>query len=263
MRKRKFLISAFLGALLFFTYTGCSSRTDSSGGFYYVARIVDGDTVELNTGEKLRYIGIDTAETREKVAGEWIYNPEDYAEEAKELNEGLVKGKRVRIEFDVDRKDKYGRLLGYVFVDNKFVNEELLAEGLAFLYTYPPNVRYVERLVAAQKKARRLARGFWKDIKTIDYRQAGNHIGEFVKIRGKVKDAVKTDSVLLLNFNEQKVKGFTAVIFTSNLKGFYRDGINPVDDYKDKQVEITGKVKLYKGPEIIVTHPSQIVIVGD
>lgn len=122
-----------------------------------VQRVVDGDTVVLTTGERVRYIGVDTPE---------MHHPkrpvEAYAREAKEFNRKLVEGKNIRLEFDLDRFDKYGRLLAYVYLrDGTFVNAELLAQGYAQLLTIPPNVKYTELFVQYQREAREAGRGLW------------------------------------------------------------------------------------------------------
>ena len=122
-----------------------------------VERVVDGDTVVLVGGERVRYIGVDTPE---------LHHPkkpvQPYAREAAEFNRRLVEGKKVRLEFDVDRRDKYNRLLAYVFLeDGRFVNAELLKEGYAQLLTFPPNVKYVDLFTGLQKQARENNRGLW------------------------------------------------------------------------------------------------------
>ena len=122
---------------------------------YLVVKVLDGDTVELSSGEKLRYIGIDTPE-----------KSDPYYAEAKSFNRELVEHKRITIEFDVQKKDKYGRLLGYIYVADTFVNAELLRAGLAVLYTYPPNVRYVDYFSELQKEARQQKKGLWSRIKS-------------------------------------------------------------------------------------------------
>jgi micrococcal nuclease len=111
----------------------------------------------LGTGERVRYIGVDTPE---------LHHPrkpvEAYAREAKEFNRNLVEHRAVRLEFDVERYDKYGRLLAYVFLpDGTFVNAELLRQGYANLLTIPPNVKYTELFVQAQRQAREGKRGLW------------------------------------------------------------------------------------------------------
>lgn len=115
-------------------------------------RVIDGDTIELASGEHVRYIGIDTPEMRPVEA---------WAEAATEANRKLVEGKTVRVVPGVQERDRYGRLLAYVWVDDVFVNEELVRQGYARVATYPPNVRYQERFLAAEREARRARRGLW------------------------------------------------------------------------------------------------------
>jgi micrococcal nuclease len=129
---------------------------------YQVVWVVDGDTIKIEGGQLVRYIGIDTPERRIHKEGRWKYEPEPYAEGAKELNEKLVKGRKVRLEFDVQKVDRFGRLLAYVYVDRVFVNEEMIRQGYAQLLTIPPNVRYVERFKKALLEARQRKRGLWK-----------------------------------------------------------------------------------------------------
>ena len=126
-----------------------------------VERIIDGDTVELAGGTRLRYIGIDTPESRRREGNRWIEDPQPYAKEATEANRRLVEGKKVRLEYDVEPYDRYGRTLAYVYVDSTFVNETLLRDGYAGLLTIPPNVRYVERFREVAKEAREANRGLW------------------------------------------------------------------------------------------------------
>jgi len=117
-----------------------------------VLRVIDGDTIVVEIDgrrERVRYIGIDTPEMndqREAIVAR--------AQDATGANERLVGGKAVRLEFDVQRRDKYGRLLAYVWVGDTMVNEELVREGFAELLTIPPNVKYAERLAEAHRAAR-------------------------------------------------------------------------------------------------------------
>lgn len=126
-----------------------------------VTGVIDGDTIEIEGGERVRYIGIDTPEIRRRGRRGWEYRPEPLAEDAKEYNRRLVMGRRVRLEFDVQERDRYGRLLAYVYVDGTLVNAELVRQGYAVLATYPPNVRYVERFRRLQAEAREAGRGVW------------------------------------------------------------------------------------------------------
>jgi micrococcal nuclease len=159
-KKRLILISALCVAAIFFVFRTFPRQKP---GEHVVARVIDGDTIELNSGDRVRYIGIDTPETRKKNAsGRWIYDPEAFGKEATELNRQLVEGKKIRLEFDIEKRDKYNRLLAYVFVGDVFVNARLVEEGLAQLLTIPPNVKYTDLFKKLQKKARGEKKGFWK-----------------------------------------------------------------------------------------------------
>jgi micrococcal nuclease len=122
-----------------------------------VTRVIDGDTIVLENGTKVRYIGIDTPETK---------NPrkpvEYFGKEASEANKKLVEGKKVRLEYDVQRTDKYGRTLAYVYLeDGTFVNACLVMNGLAQVSTYPPNVKYQDEFLELERYAREKKKGLW------------------------------------------------------------------------------------------------------
>ena len=121
-----------------------------------VKRVIDGDTFEIESGEKVRLIGIDTPETKHPRKG-----VEPFGKEASQMTKSLVENRNVLLEFDVDQRDRYGRLLCYVYYDNKFLNEELVKAGLAKVATYPPNVKYVDLFVAAQKEAQNKEKNIW------------------------------------------------------------------------------------------------------
>jgi micrococcal nuclease len=154
-RKRLFL-TGFI-SLFFFLASACSPDYSE----IKVLEVIDGDTIRLSGGSLLRYIGLDTPEVRTKQGGRFVYDPEPFSLEATEYNRQLVEGKSVRIEFDIETQDKYGRLLGYCFVDDTFVNAKLIEEGFAVIYTFPPNVKYVDEFRKLQNEARNDQRGLW------------------------------------------------------------------------------------------------------
>ncbi len=86
--------------------------------------------------------------------------------EATAFNRRLVEGRRVRLEYDVERFDRYGRVLAYVYVGDVMVNAELVKEGFAQPMTIPPNVTYAERFRELAAEARRLGRGLWRTTET-------------------------------------------------------------------------------------------------
>lgn len=127
-----------------------------------VRRVIDGDTIELADGQLVRYLGIDAPEVRRRVGDRWVVDPEPFAKAAMEANRRLVEGKTVRLEYDVQTHDRFGRLLAYVYVGDVMVNAELLREGFAQLLTIPPDVKYVERFRALVEEARQERRGLWR-----------------------------------------------------------------------------------------------------
>jgi micrococcal nuclease len=125
-----------------------------------VVRVVDGDTIHVRIGErveKVRYIGVNTPEVHHPTRG-----AEPGGREAAAVNRSLVEGKRVRLELDVQERDRYGRLLAYVWVGDLMVNAELLRRGYAQVMTVPPNVRYQGLFLQLQRDAREAGRGLWR-----------------------------------------------------------------------------------------------------
>lgn len=126
-----------------------------------VTRVIDGDTIELETGQTLRYIGINTPETKHP------RKPVEYmGQEAAARNKELVEDKRVRLEKDVSETDRYGRLLRYVYVGDTMINEQLVLEGYAQAATFPPDVKYQERFREAERQARENKVGLWGERPT-------------------------------------------------------------------------------------------------
>jgi micrococcal nuclease len=127
-----------------------------------VVRVVDGDTVHLllgDTEETVRLIGIDTPETHRPGTPVQCFGPE-----ATRFTAALLpKGTAVRLERDVEARDRYGRLLGYVIRadDGLFVNLQLARQGFAHAYTFPPNIAHADEFVAAAGQARDEQRGLW------------------------------------------------------------------------------------------------------
>lgn len=124
-----------------------------------IERVIDGDTIVVGDGERVRLIGIDTPETkdpREPVGC--------FGREASSYTDDLLPaGTAVRLAYDVERTDRYGRTLAYVYraSDGLFVNAALVRDGYAYAYTYPPNVAHSEEFVALQREAREADRGLW------------------------------------------------------------------------------------------------------
>ena len=117
---------------------------------YLVTRIIDGDTVELSDGERVRLIGMDTPEVDEY-----------YYEEATEELRKLIKGARVSMESDTNNRDAYDRLLRYIYLGDIFVNYEMVHGGHAESYCFDPDIKYCDEFNDAEADAKEHKRGMW------------------------------------------------------------------------------------------------------
>lgn len=146
-------------------YTSCQSAKDKNQEQYYaITKVVDGDTFwiddETDKGKKVRLIGVDAPESRNTSRKQVGY----YGSEAKAFLTSLLLEEKVKLEYDVDSTDQYGRTLAYVYLsDGTFVNAELVRQGYAMVMTVPPNIKFSEKFVRLQREARENRRGLWKN----------------------------------------------------------------------------------------------------
>jgi len=140
---------------------GCSTNSTSADDTNAkVVKVVDGDTLDVEFNgktERIRLLLVDTPETVHPSKPVEPFGPE-----ASKFAKETLSNQRVKLEFDVSERDKYGRLLAYVWIDGKMFNELLLEKGLARVaYVYPPNVKYVDPFRAIQSKAQKEELGIW------------------------------------------------------------------------------------------------------
>lgn len=129
-------------------------------GLFDVVRVVDGDTVILEIDgreERVRMIGVDTPESVHPDKEKNV----PYGKIASQYTKDRLEGNSVGLELDVQERDKYGRILGYIYLDGIMFNKTLLAEGHAKTATYPPNVKYAEEFAEIENEARKSGRGLW------------------------------------------------------------------------------------------------------
>jgi micrococcal nuclease len=137
---------------------GCQKTIEPSGTPVTIRQVASGQALEIisnteqtSAPQKVRLIGIDAPDLKQQPWGM----------EAKQQLEELVKSKSVRLEFDVEKQDQYGRSLAYLWVGNQLANEQLVATGYALAIPRSPNVKYQEQLQRAQESARLMGRGIW------------------------------------------------------------------------------------------------------
>lgn len=152
--------------------------------------VTDGDTIVLKDGEVVRYIGIDTPEQGNPFFGE-----------ATEANQEMLGRGKIRLEYDRDRRDRYGRLLAYVWVDTLLLNAELIRRGLASVYLFSPNLRYRERFISVQREARQRGAGIWSiPVEPEAYYVASGRSRRFVFHRPECNSAKKIKAGNLMRF---------------------------------------------------------------
>lgn len=124
-----------------------------------VTRIIDGDTFEIETKQKVRLIGIDTPELNKSNN----LDPECFGTQSAQKLSELILNKKVRMEKDISQTDRFGRLLRYVYVDTVFVNKQLVESGYALAKNYPPDTKFKDIFSKSQKSAQEVKVGMWKE----------------------------------------------------------------------------------------------------
>jgi len=160
LNNAKILLAVFIIAFAIVDIS-CSSESKKNNTLWSVKRIVDGDTFVVQDGSKkglkIRLIGVNCPETKHP------RKPVEYfGKEATQYMKKLIADKEVKLEYDIERKDRYGRTLAYVYLKNgTFVNAKLVEEGYAQVATYPPNVKHTAMFVKLQRHARENNKGLW------------------------------------------------------------------------------------------------------
>ncbi|MDX8401097.1 MAG: thermonuclease family protein [Mariprofundaceae bacterium] len=160
----------------------------TAGEWVRVADVIDGDTFRTARGDKVRLLGINAPEIAHD-----RQPAQPLGEAARARLRELIGGRTVRLDFDADREDDYGRKLAQVHRrDGLWVNASLLREGLAHVYTFTPNLRWCRPLLAAERKARINGRGIWRTrrFRVLPAAEAGMaHVGQFRLVQGRAGQA--------------------------------------------------------------------------
>jgi len=231
-----------------------------------VVGVIDGDTVILRDQSHLHLVGIQAPKI--PLAGRKIkaapFGPQSpFGLQSKAFLSHLVQGKFVTLYFGGQKKDRYGRLLAHLFLDDgRWVQGELLRKGLARVYTFSDNRAIVPEMLALEKQARQNKQGLWsrENYKVKKQENARKYLNSFQLITGTVKQVAKVRSRYYLNFGDDWRQDFTIVITAPAARKFIKAGLKP-ENFEGKKIEIRGWLKSYNGPMIEATHPEQIVII--
>jgi micrococcal nuclease len=200
-----------------------------------VTKVFDGDTVKTETGEKIRYIGINSPE-----------KGEPFSSDATELNKQLVLGKSIGIEYDIQKKDRFGRTLAYVFSDNNLVNIVLVKKGLVVSETIQPNVKYQDKIVDGQKEARDNCLGIWANLCKEEKPETLDERPSCIKIASIHADAAGNDNQ---NKNGEWVEIKNACSLPISLNGWLLKDNSASNKYQFKNFNLDANknVLLYSG----------------
>jgi len=225
---------------------------ESGHGFYRVAKVYDGDTVLLESGEKVRLIGINTPELvhRNRPA-------EPGGEAAGDFLRQLIEGKLVRLEYGPERLDKYQRVLAHLFTEEgENINAMILAAGFAHAVVKLPNIRRIEQYFSAENEARQFRRGIWSlpQFQLHAVEEAHRFRNTFRRLNGMVNRVEEKHSAWLLHFKG----GLKVLIRKEHLDPFVRNSRHP-QQLQSKRITIRGWVHQSRGaPLIRLYHPKMI-----
>jgi len=217
--------------------------------YYVVKKVYDGDTILLGDGRKVRFLGVNTPE----VAGR-NKNAEAGGEAAKTWLTNRLQHQTVRLEFDVEKQDKYQRTLAHVFTKDKLhVNLELVRRGLAAVNIYPPNLKYVQPLLIAQQEAAREKLGIWRDpayaVQSFELINDSNYKG-WKRLSGRFKALRKSRKYSYLQFSPQ---------FSIRIENAALDLFPDLQNYLDKSVEVRGWLSKSNGRFVMhIRHPADL-----
>lgn len=225
------------------------------GGTALVAAVIDGDTLALDDGRRVRLVGIQTPERA--YSGR---QAEPWAAEATVALEMLTLGKVVRLSYGGLEIDRYGRALAHLHTtDGVWVQAEMLRQGMARVYSFADNRTLVPEMLAIEAEARAARRGLWAlaEYSVLDQRDAGRYLDRFAVVEGVVLAADQVRGRVYLNFGPDWRTDFTVSIAPGDVGTFRDGGVEPLD-FAGQRIRVRGWLRGFNGPMIDVTHPEQI-----
>ena len=226
-----------------------------------VKSVRDGDTVVVEGGREIRLIGI---QAPKRPLGRSADLPWPLADQARAALERLALGRQVTVHFDGRRGDRHGLILAHL-VDGhgRWLQAEMLAQGLARVYTFPDNRRAAAEMLAIEDKARRTRLGIWRDphYRVVSSDQARRFVDSFQLVEGRVVQVQTISRKVFLNFGSDWRTDFTIEVPPAIRRDLARRGIDTAG-LKDVKLRVRGWIKLYNGPLIELTHPEQIEVLA-
>lgn len=258
------MFGAIALALTIVPAAACEGLRDGPKGL--VTSVVDGDTLLLDNGLVVRLVGIQAPHLALGRPGleDWPLGAA-----AKAGLEAMALNHKVRLSYGGAEKDRHGRVLAQVFLEDAedgWVQQLMLREGLARVYTFADNRACAAELYAAEGRARTASLGIWADpyyrVRRGDRpAEFSTLAGRFEVIEGRVLKAAKSGGRLYLNFGRYYKEDVTAVIEAGSLRLFTSERLDPLR-LGGALVRVRGWVELRDGPRITLTHPEQIEVLA-
>lgn len=254
---RLFLVFAAL-----FAFRAYAAPPDAlpDGGHGSVVAVMDGDSFRVkDVAGDIRMVGIQAPKLPK---GRPNFKPWPESADAQRALETLLKNHTVTLRLATTPKDRNGRTLAHIMRDDgMWVQQELLREGWARVYTFPDNRQFADDLYAGEREARAAKRGLWADknyaVRSPDPNVLKADIGTFQIIEGKVTKAAKVRGRIYLNFGSDFRTDFTATIAPEAVSLFARAKLDPLT-LEGENIRVRGYLRDFRGPEIELSHPEQI-----
>jgi len=222
-----------------------------------VTEIVDGDTVILADGRSVRLVGIQAPKLS---LGRHNFKDWPLSDEAKTALEEMTGGEKVVITFTGAEIDRHGRVLAHLHMeDGRWIQGHMLRTGLARAYSFADNRGWAAEMLTLEREARAEGRGIWAHpfYRILEPGEAGEHIGTFQIIEGRVVETAKVGGQTYINFGADWRSDFTATLAPGASRLFKAAGIDPLA-LDGRRVRVRGWLKSRNGPMIEITHPEQI-----
>lgn len=262
----KRLSLATFGAAAALSTTGLAAPQLVAGERGKAARIVDGDTLFMESGLKVRLAGIQAPKLslgRDHVK-DW---PLGY--EAKAALIALTKKRRIELRYGGQQRDRYDRALAQVFTltpdgeTDIWVQEDMVRQGLARVYPWPDTDQDTARLYAAEQEARAAGRGIWGlpyyAIRNPDPNPLAQDVDSFQIIEGIITSTANVRGQVYLNFGSDYKTDFTISLTKDGKKAFKKANIDPLA-LEGARVRVRGWIELQNGPAIFLTDPDRLEV---
>ncbi len=264
---RKFRVRQFATLLAGALLSGTASADDkklTAGEIGHVESIVDGDTLFLDSGLKVR---LSAMQAPKIPLGRPGYPTWPLGQEAKEELGNIANGKRVQLFYGGLRRDRYDRALAQVFLIDEngqpgvWLQEEMIRRGFARVYTWPDTWQNSSKLYSAEIDARDNNRGIWSDdfyrVRSPEPNSLAQDMDSFQIVEGIVTSVAKVRSNVFLNFGADYRTDFTLFLDKAGQKNFKKSGLDP-QSLEGARIRVRGWVELENGPMMILDHPERI-----